>query len=85
MSIIPLGIDSPHLLNRHVRYLLLKDEISISVVDTVKNEAFIISHAEFNRINSNKGSIPTLNSMAIKWIDCEAENTREWEFEPNIS
>jgi hypothetical protein len=77
MSILPLGIDTPHLLNRHVRYLLLKDEMSISIVDTIKNEAFIISHAEFNRINSNKGSIPTLNSIAIKWIDSEDENTRE--------
>ena len=77
LSIIPLGIDCPKLVNRYVRYLLLKDEMSISIVDTVKNEAFIISHAEFNRINSNKGTIPTLNSIDIKWIESEYENFKE--------
>ena len=69
LSIIPLGIDKPRFLSRHVRYLLLKDEQSVSVLDTVTLVSWVISHADINRSQSSKGALPCLNSIAIEWIN----------------
>jgi hypothetical protein len=62
--------------------MLLRDEISISILDIEQEKVFIISHSEFNIILSPKGAMPTLNSIAIKWIDSNAN--LEDEFEPLI-
>ena len=75
---IPLGADYPKFIKRKVRYMLLKDENSISVLDIQQENTFIISHSEFDRMNSTKGTMPNLSPMAIKWID---DNYFQQEFE----
>jgi hypothetical protein len=73
LSLTPLGIDSPRFLTRKVRYLLLKDEQSVSVLDTEAGDSWVIANADFNRSASSKGSLPCLNSLTIEWLNSHPE------------
>jgi hypothetical protein len=59
----------------------LKDEQSVSVLDTEAGGSWVIANADFNRSASSKGSLPCLNSLAIKWINSHPEKIYE---EPTI-
>ena len=44
LSLTPLGIDSPRFVIRKVCYLLLKDEKSVSILDTEAGDSWVIAN-----------------------------------------
>ena len=65
MSIQPLGMDRPMAANKYMRYLLLKDDQSLSIVDTVLMESKLIAHTYFDRSQSCKYGLPAPNSFIL--------------------
>jgi hypothetical protein len=48
-----------------MRYFLLKDHQSLTLIDVKTCKACVIAHSEIDRSFSSKGSVPGLNSLLI--------------------
>lgn len=65
LSLHPLGMDRPMTLSNGIRYFLLKDHQSLTLLDMKTLKARVIAHCEIDRSFSAKGSVPGLNSIVI--------------------
>jgi hypothetical protein len=71
LSLTPFGIDNPRFLTRKVRYLLLKDEKSVSLLDTETGNYEVIAQADIDAKYSML--LPFLSTLTIKWINSHPE------------